>query len=155
MAEGLLKARLSDDIVEWVIVRSAGTMGLSGVPASDGAVRVSAEHGIDISGHRSIGLDGKLIDEADLILAMAPFHREWVRSVAPGAIEKTHLLGSFGVKGTGAGDMGVEDPIGAPLEVYRRCFECISGHLDRCSLIIEDMVRVKIGRGGGRWGSET
>lgn len=150
MAEGLLKARLSHDIVEWVIVGSAGTLGLFDEPASDGAIEVAAENEVDISGHLSRGLDGELIAEADLILAMEPFHREWIRSVAPWAVDKTHLLGGFGAKEAGSGAAAVDDPIGAPLEVYRRCFTTISGHLDRCLPIIEDMVRVKIGRSGGR-----
>jgi len=149
MAEGILKARLSADIVEWVMVESAGTMGISGQPASEYAVKVSAEKGVDISRHRSRGLDAGIANESDLILVMETAHEEWVRCISPAAAERTHLLGAFATKGSGPVEVGVDDPIGAPLDVYRRCFETISGHLNRCLPEIEEMVRAKIGRGGG------
>ena len=153
MAEGILKAGLSADIVEWVMVESAGTMGISGQPASDYAVKVSAENGIDISGHRSRGLDAGIANESDLILVMETAHKEWVRCIAPAAAERTHLLGVFGTGGSEPVEVGVDDPIGAPIEIYRRCFETISGHIRGCLPGIEEMVRAKIGRGGG--GLET
>jgi protein-tyrosine phosphatase len=130
-------------------------MGLSGLPASDGAIQVAAENGVDISDHLSRGLDAKVISEADLILTMESFHDEWIRSAVPGAEGKTHLLGALGAEGTTPGEVAVDDPIGAPLDVYRRCFETIGSHLDRCMKLIEDMVRMKIGRSGGWKGTEV
>jgi protein-tyrosine phosphatase len=155
MAEGLLRKRLPDDIVEWTMVESAGTMGMSGRPASDEAVQVSAENGVDISGHVSKGLSAKLIDEADLIITMEELHRKWVIGVRPSAAPRTHLLGAFGLEGAREGGVSVEDPIGAPVEVYRRCLMTISRHLDRCLPIIERLARERIGRSGGRSGSGT
>lgn len=155
MAEGLLKARLPDGIVEWVLVESAGTMGISGMPASDGAIRVAAENGVDISGHLSTGLSAKSIREADLIVVMESFHDEWIRSVVPGAAGKTHLLGALGREGEAPEKAAVDDPIGAPLDVYRKCFDTIGDHLERCLPIVEEMVREKIGRSGRRKNEET
>ena len=149
MAEGILKARLSASIVEWTIVKSAGTMGLSGVPVSDGAARAALENGIDISGHQSTPLDRALIEEADLILAMEPFHLEWVLHSAPDAGAKVRLLTGFRSEGPPPQTDGVADPIGGSLEVYRECFRAISDHIDRCLPAIEDLAKAKVGRAAG------
>jgi protein-tyrosine-phosphatase len=150
MAEGILKAKLSADVLEWTMVRSAGTLGLSGAPATREAIQVSRENGVDISAHRSTALDGGLVDEADLILAMEPHHRDFVLGVAPGAASKTHLLSEFPPGGVAdGGGRGVPDPIGGSLEVYRECFAEIRRHLERCLPAIEDQAKKSMGRTAG------
>lgn len=146
MAEGILKTRLSADVLEWTIVRSAGTLGLSGTPATKEAIEVSLENGVDISGHRSVPLDRALIAEADLILAMEPFHMDYVTQVSPAALTKTHLLADFPEGSTPDPGGSVPDPIGGSIEVYRECFREIYRHIERCLPAIEDQAKVKIGR---------
>ena len=53
-----------------VAVQSAGIAGASDLPASENAVRVAAEHGLDLAGHRSQPLTAALIRWADLILVI-------------------------------------------------------------------------------------
>ncbi len=146
MAEGILKSGLPSDIVEWTLVESAGTFGLSGTPATREAIQVSREAGIDISEHRSRPLDRGLIEEVDLILAMEPLHVDWVIRTCPGAEGKVHLLAEFAAERPSARGGIIEDPIGGTLDVYRECFREISGHIDRCLPAIERLVRSKTGR---------
>ena len=70
MAEGILNAMLPSWALEWTIVESAGTLGLSATPPSAGAIGGAAEDRVDISGYRSTPLDADLITRADLILVM-------------------------------------------------------------------------------------
>lgn len=149
MAEGILKALLPAYIVEWTIVESAGTLGLSGVPATEEAVAVAAEKGIDISGHRARPAGVRLVEDADLILVMEPSHKEWLLRVSPEAGAKIHPLAGFAANGPVQGGGIVRDPIGGSVEVYRGCFAEIYAHVQRALSTIEEMARKKIGRRSG------
>ena len=73
MAEGLLAAglgRVGSDL----LVASAGTAGGGAAPATEHAVSVLADRGVDISTHRSRGLSAAMVGEADLIVAMTRVH---------------------------------------------------------------------------------
>jgi len=149
MAEGILKAVLPNGILEWTIVRSAGTLGLVGAPASGGAVRVAAEKGVDIAAHRSSACNPETIDESDLILTMEPCHSDWIVGTDPGAASKTHLLGAFVPADGSPVEVTIGDPIGGIQEVYKDCFRAISGHIERALPALEELVRQKIGRMAG------
>ena len=144
MAEGILKARLSPGALEWAIVESAGTLGLSGTPPADGAIEDARADGVDISGYRSRPLDMGLVDEADLILVMEPYHKDCVVLLDRDAAKKTFLLGEF--HRDVEKEVIVGDPIGCKVDVYRDCYTAIQEHIDRCLPAIEDLVMRKIGR---------
>ena len=55
---------------------SAGTSAHDGAPASDGALLVGMERGMDLGGHHAQNLSRDLVRGADLILAMGPHHLE-------------------------------------------------------------------------------
>lgn len=120
MARGLMAEKLGCSIDELTKngyrVRSAGTMNLPGIPASEGATAACAERGIDLGSHRSSGLSIALIEESDLILAMEDAHRYAVLSLCPEAAQKCVLVQSDG---------DVPDPVGQPLSVFRRCADQI------------------------------
>ena len=117
MAEGLLLRRLAAaHLAGKVEVSSVGTAGLEGERASEAAVQVMAEHGIDISKHRARMLQRHHLEAADLILAMAEHHRRSVFHTQHDALGKVFLLCEI------AGECGdVEDPFGSPIESYRIC----------------------------------
>jgi protein-tyrosine phosphatase len=156
MAEGILNSKLPPEIVEWTIVESAGTLGLSGTPPSAGAIEAARVDGVDISGYRSTPLNAATVDEADLIFVMEPCHKEFVLGLRPGARGKTYLLGEF-PKEVGAG-LSVGDPIGCGIDTYRNCYGVISRHIERCLPAIEELVKKKIGGmgedAGGAGGAE-
>lgn len=115
MAEGLLRATLPDDC-EWEI-SSAGVCAASGWPASEYSVEALREKGIDISDITSQTLTPRMIDEADLLVTMTKGHRNAILQVSPQSEGKVFLLKSFGVAQCAA---DIYDPVGEPLEVYRR-----------------------------------
>lgn len=98
-----------------VDVVSAGTSAWDGAPASDGALLVGMERGLDLSQHRAQTLTRELVSAADLALAMGPHHLERIEAL--GGSGKSHLLTDFASRG--ASNRAVADPIGAELDVYR------------------------------------
>ncbi|HKY97391.1 MAG TPA: low molecular weight protein arginine phosphatase [Gemmatimonadaceae bacterium] len=95
-------------------VSSAGTSAWDGSPASDGALLVGMERGLDLSEHRSRLLTPEIIQGADLVLAMSPSHLSRIKDLSPGA--NAHLLGAFA---SGKEGHSVQDPFGGDLAGYR------------------------------------
>ena len=94
---------------------SAGTSAWEGASASDGALLVGLERGLDLNGHRSRQLDRELVAQADLILAMGPHHLERIEAL--GGEGKAFLLTAYASHGQNT--RPVNDPMGAELDVYR------------------------------------
>lgn len=94
---------------------SAGTIGGLG-GATPEAVEVVREMGGDISEHRSAALEREMVLRADHIVAMTESHRRRVVELVPEAAQRTIVL-------------GVPDPIGGDVNVYRRCANRIRSRL--------------------------
>ncbi len=117
MAEGLLRKLLQQEGIGDIEVQSAGTLGIIGDPASANAVIACRQlFGADISAHRSQGIRGDLLQQADLVLCMAERHRDAVCALQPEATDRTFLLKAFA--GSESTRPDVFDPVGLPLEVY-------------------------------------
>lgn len=122
----------------WLHVRvaSAGTAAAPAAPASEHAVAVLREVGIDISGHRARAVSPELLDWADLALGMSPSHLATLAQL--GAAGKSVLITEF-LAGEGAGQ-SVEDPFGGSLDDYRRVYAvltaAVSALLDRLEPIL-------------------
>jgi len=117
MAEGLLRHMLRgrDDIQ----IVSAGLGALDGLHVTDVAAEVLAEFGIDISSHRSQSLNNDLVQQADFIFVMTRQHQDALQTLFPFAAEKTFLVREFEESRT-AENRDITDPIGQPIDVYRR-----------------------------------
>ncbi|MBN1671311.1 MAG: low molecular weight protein arginine phosphatase [Kiritimatiellae bacterium] len=124
MAEYLLRDRLDSD-AQWRVV-SAGVLATVGRPASPAAVEALREHGIDMSAHRSRPVTEELVDRAQLIVVMTIAQKVDMMDRFPSARGKVYLLKSFDLS---ARDGDVEDPIGLPLEAYRRVRDKIDAAL--------------------------
>ena len=98
-----------------VEIVSAGTSAWDGAPASDGALLVGMERGLDLSQHRAQTLTRDLVREAALVLAMGPHHLERIEAL--GGSGKSWLLTDFASRGEVA--RPINDPIGGELDVYR------------------------------------
>lgn len=123
MAEGILRKLIADKHGETDInVISAGTLGIENAPATQFAIKVAEERGVDISKHRSQGLTPSLIQEADLILVMAAHHQESVLQISSEAREKTFLLKEFAEVENYENSPEIEDPIGGDILTYRGSF---------------------------------
>ncbi|NOY26706.1 MAG: low molecular weight phosphotyrosine protein phosphatase [Oligoflexia bacterium] len=108
---------------DWPIeVRSAGIMGLVGHPADPLAVKVMSEVDIDLSAHKSRGVDDEFMDWADHVLVMEMRHATILRQRFPESDGKVLMLGNFG------GLVEVPDPIGG----WRWRFRKSRDQLQRC-----------------------
>ena len=100
---------------------SAGTAAAMGSPATDGAILVGIERGVDLSRHRSRPLLPAAVSEETVVLAMAPAHVSGARSVVPDA--RVYLLDEYG--SYGASTRSVTDPYGGDLAGYRDAADAI------------------------------
>ncbi|MEA3489465.1 MAG: low molecular weight protein arginine phosphatase [Candidatus Omnitrophota bacterium] len=121
MAEGYLNKRSEEEGIP-VEVKSAGTLGLNGLPPTKEALRVLANAGIDPQGYESKELTDKIIEWADMILVMEPEHKTRILNMVPGIETKVHYLGEFNPNRV---DIIIPDPIGRPLAFYRASFRLI------------------------------
>jgi protein-tyrosine-phosphatase len=92
MAHGFLDERSKRLLGGVVRVRSAGTWARAGYGATEEAVAVAAERGIDIAGHRTTTFAPDLAEWADVLITMTAEQRDEVLHVAPSADSKTFTL---------------------------------------------------------------
>ena len=130
LAEGLAKAMLAarlgcpvEDLPRrgvWLL--SAGIAAQGDMPAATEAVTVAAELGADLRGHASRAVNAQLLAAADDVIAMTRGHAQALATRFPDARQQPRLL---------CGDTDLDDPIGAGLDVYRRCAQTIRANLER------------------------
>ena len=118
MAEAIARREAIERGMGDVEVASGGTSAWEGAPASDGALLVAMERGLDLSLHRAQQLSRDLMAEQDLILAMGPHHLERVEALGGG--RNAHLLSAFASGGERS--EAIVDPFGGDLELYRETF---------------------------------
>ena len=75
-----------------VLVMSAGLAAMFGGRASQEAVQLLAEMGLDLSGHETQPLTEALVRHADVIYTMTRSHREAIVAQWPSAAERTRML---------------------------------------------------------------
>jgi protein-tyrosine phosphatase len=137
MAEGLLRLKLPSRLQDEAVIESAGTLGIDGMPAARNSVEIVQERGGDISQHRSQGVTTELVEDADLILAMAHEHLEYLHENFPQYRENVFLLKRFARNSDEAtrqddpDDDEIFDPIGSDKETYRVCAQIIDDELER------------------------
>lgn len=115
LAEAIARKVVIERALNDVDIQSAGTSAWDGAPASDGALLVGLERGLDLSQHRAQALTRDLVKDTELVLAMGPHHLERVDAL--GGAGRSYLLTDFASHGASA--RPVNDPIGGELELYR------------------------------------
>ncbi len=105
-------------------VASAGTAAFDGDAPSDGTIEALAEEEIPPPTHRSQRLTAKLVQIAQVLVAMTRSHRDDILEQFPAASQKVFLLKSFDPRS--GDDKDIPDPIGGSLSVYRRCRDSIA-----------------------------
>lgn len=115
LAEGIARRILTDSLHNDIEAASAGTDAWDGGAATDEALLVGIERGLDIGAHRSRKLTREIVRDADLILAMGPQHLNSARRL--GGENKSHLLSQYAASGDS--DRTIRDPFGGDLEAYR------------------------------------
>ncbi len=113
-AKKLIAEHIGCDVSELakykVNVSSAGTFAGFGMPASELAVRVIKNYGIDLSEHVSQPITKPKLLESDIIYVMTEGHKDFINSLAPEVSNRVKLM----KKG------GVHDPIGGTEQEYAR-----------------------------------
>jgi protein-tyrosine-phosphatase len=136
LGEAIARRMLEDRGWSHVKVRSAGAAAAPGSGASEHAIAVGWQRGIDLGAHTSQPLSRELVEWADLILGMGPAHLHAV--VEFGAGEKAGLITDF-LDGDRIG-VPIEDPFGGDLAAYERTYaqleEAIAALLDRLEPIL-------------------
>jgi tRNA threonylcarbamoyl adenosine modification protein (Sua5/YciO/YrdC/YwlC family) len=99
------------------IVRSAGLAAATGCPPAAEAVAIMHEHGMDLTPHETQPITEQMVRHADLILAMTSGHLASIVSRWPDAADRAMLLLPD--------EADVPDPIGSPVDAYRRCAELL------------------------------
>lgn len=118
LAESIARQLVLDRNLRDIEVKSAGTSANANAPASDGALLVALEQGLDLSTHRSQELSPELVQWADVILTMGSHHLDVARSL--GGNGRSYLLSDFASRGED--HRNISDPFGADLAVYRATF---------------------------------
>jgi protein-tyrosine phosphatase len=127
MAAGLLRQRLAQEGLDGRYeVASAGVWALDDRPASENAVAVMAERGIDISQHVAHTLTARDVSTAALLLVMSREHEEMIRNTWPQYGWKVHRLSEMVGK-----RRNVPDPYRGSLEEYRECADLIADYIER------------------------
>lgn len=130
-------------------IETAGTLTLDGQPISWRTREALAQIGLAARDHRSQQIRAHHVERADLVLALAPEHVEWMRRTHPEAARRTATLkrlerdlGPRGPLGTRLHAMALErvvlepweevvDPGGGEVEDFITCASEVAGLLDR------------------------
>jgi protein-tyrosine-phosphatase len=127
MAEAIARQVAEERGLTDVVVSSAGTGALEGSTASDGALLIGMEHGVDLSSHRSQLLTREAVAAADVILVMSIQHLLRVHEL--GGDGKAYLLTDFASHGNST--RTVSDPFGGDLETYRATYQELEREIRR------------------------
>ena len=101
---------------------SAGTFACEDEPASEEAIAVMDEIGLDIEKHKSRQFTKDIAEWADIILAMEAKHIEEMEAMAPDEEHKMHTLLGYAAGTDGyPGESGYDivDPYKEPIDDYR------------------------------------
>ena len=129
MAEGLLRSELSKNGMQNIAVSSMGIHAQDGNGATENAVEICSEHGIDISAHRSRHLIPEELKNSHLILTMEPVQVDYLILFFPQVAERTFMLGAW--PDPKSRKATIKDPVGKSIEVYRKSFSVLQHHIDR------------------------
>jgi len=138
MAEALFKKLLADRGLSGWRVESAGTWTQNGIPATRFAQITMQQRGLDISAHRSREVTGDLLRQFDLILTMEEGHKEALRFEFPEVAGRVFLLSEMADKA-----FEIDDPVGQPLETYRRTADEIHALLEAGLERIQELVNAR------------
>ena len=124
MAEGYLVKRLKEKGLKDIEVISAGTYAIDGRKPTKEAIRVMADHGVNISEYISSALKKEQIGTSDIILVMERYHKETILNLVPDAEKKIYYLRGFSSE-RNLKTRSISDPIAKPEVFYREVFDII------------------------------
>lgn len=127
MAEGIFNQILNENDDDDVHVTSAGISVYVSTPASEEAINVTKDMGVDISDHMSAQISEEMVQEADLVLVMTTGHKNILIDIFPEYSDKIFTLPEYAC---GSED-DIADPFGMDYEAYRQCATEIKGAIEK------------------------
>ena len=124
MAEALARRAFTEAQIPAQVI-SMGTLGIFGRPASEHAVAVCTDAGLDLSKHSSQGVSFGILDHADAIVVMEEGHRAFLLHNRPG-LKNVWLFSSFDK----SDETDVSDPMGQDRDAYQACFDRLEDGVD-------------------------
>jgi len=104
---------------------SAGFRAEAGVSSPTAALEAAERRGVSLRDHRATALTHALMDEADLVLVMEPWHVTELGARYPGHRSKILLLSSFDPDSSRQSTyerLHIDDPYGKSPETFDECF---------------------------------
>lgn len=111
MAEGIMKELMKRRGVEDINIESAGVLATPGTPATELAIKVLEQMGIDIKNHKSRLISKDMINKSDIIFVMTSQHKQLF---AQFDCDMLYTIGEF--IGT---NEEIKDPYGGSIETYQ------------------------------------
>jgi tRNA threonylcarbamoyl adenosine modification protein (Sua5/YciO/YrdC/YwlC family) len=135
MAEYLFRQMMKDR--QDIVVSSAGTGVIFQGSASQEALNVLKEKGIDAGGHLSQPVTNMLLKKSDIIFVMTRSQRAQVLERVPGVEKRVYLLGEFQNRTIRReSDQDIMDPIGKSHTEYQQCRDLVLECLEKVKNII-------------------
>ncbi|MCG8500169.1 MAG: low molecular weight protein arginine phosphatase [Firmicutes bacterium] len=138
MAEGLFKKLLTEYGIDNIEASSAGTSVFFPSCASDHAIKIMRDQGIDLSTHQSKQVTKEMVEKANLIFTMTVNHRENVIRLCPQAADRVFTLKEFANEAENNNALDIGDPFGLPEEYYEECAREIYSFLEK---MLEKLMR--------------
>ena len=111
-----------------VDVFSAGIAAAENFPASNYAVEIMKEDGVDLSQHLSRLVSEDMQECSDAIFAMTSSHLAVLHNARPDLADRMSILGE---------EIDISDPIGGTLDEYRQCADQITNCVERIVLQLD------------------
>jgi protein-tyrosine phosphatase len=137
MAVEYFRDRTASSGMSHLSIDSAGTLGIVGSPASAEAVETLGDIGIDLSKHRSQGVERDVLEKSDLVIVMTRDHLDELAQRFPDSPDRRLLIRSFeqGAE-PDPNAIDLDDPIGKSLSYYRDQFKLIRRCLDNLAIYL-------------------
>jgi protein arginine phosphatase len=127
MAEGILRKKCTDRCKD-IAISSMGIHAMDDRMATDFAIRVCAEHGIDITGHISRPLIPEELKTSRLIFTMEPVQVDYIDLFFPQVSDRIYMLSTWPQRK--AKKLAIADPVGKSVETYRKVFDKIESYIE-------------------------
>ena len=131
MAKGILTETVSKTrFKDLMIIDSAGTLPHASGPAHPLTIEVAGAFGIDLHTHQAKPINMSIVEQSDLLIAMAVNHYEFLREHYPEHKEKIVLLKEWH-RHTKLANPSIADPIGHDREFFEKTFKEIQSEIKR------------------------
>ncbi len=131
MAKGILKEVIAKTrFKDLILTDSAGTLALASGPAHPMTIEIAAEYGIDLHDHSAKPVNESVVEQSDLIIAMAVNHLEYLRQKFPQYKDKMVLLKEWH-RQTKLANPSIADPIGHNRSFFEKTFREIQSEIKR------------------------